>query len=65
MNTHKALGLLAAVLVTAGQALVFAADTSATSGDENARGGYETTLDGSVASAAGVAGGAVDQRSAG
>lgn len=29
MNTHKALGLLAAILVTAGQALVFAADTSA------------------------------------
>jgi hypothetical protein len=65
MNTHKALGLLAAVLVTAGQALVFAADTSATSGDEYTRGGYETTLDDSVASAASVAGQAVDQRSAG
>jgi hypothetical protein len=33
MNTHKALGLLAAILVTAGQALVFAAGTSAQTGD--------------------------------
>ena len=33
MNTHKALGLLAAVLITAGQALVFAADTSAKASD--------------------------------
>ena len=33
MNTHKALGLLAAILITAGQALVFAADTSAKAGD--------------------------------
>jgi len=65
MNTHKALGLLAAVLVTAGQALVFAADTSATAGDENTRSGYESTLDGSVASTVSVAGRAVDQRSAG
>lgn len=65
MNTHKALGLLAAVLVTAGQALVFAADTSATSGDESTRGGYETRLDGSVASAASVTGRAADQRLAG
>ena len=65
MNTHKALGLLAAVLVTAGQALVFAADTSATAGDENTRGGYEVTLDGSVASKATVAGRAADQRLAG
>ena len=65
MNTHKALGLLAAVLVTAGQALVFAADTSATSDDEYTRGGYETTLDGSVAATASVAGRAADQRRAG
>ena len=65
MNTHKALGLLAAVIVTAGQALVFAADTSASASDQNARGGYETTLDGSVASAAGFAGRAADQRLAG
>ena len=65
MNTHKALGLLAAVLVTAGQALVFAADTSATSGDEHTRGDYETTLDGSVASAASVTGRAADHRRAG
>ena len=36
MNTHKALGLLAAVLITAGQALVFAADTSAKAGDDRA-----------------------------
>jgi len=36
MNTHEALGLLAAVLITAGQALVFAADTSAkVSNDES------------------------------
>jgi hypothetical protein len=34
MNTHKALGLLAAVLITAGQALVFAADTSAKVSDD-------------------------------
>ena len=33
MNTHKALGLLVAVLITAAQALVFAADTSAKAGD--------------------------------
>jgi hypothetical protein len=39
MNTHKALGLLAAILITAGQALVFAADTSAKAGDN----GVETT----------------------
>ena len=65
MNTHKVLGLLAAVIVTAGQALVFAADTSATSGDEYTRAGYETTLDGSVASAASVAARAADQRRAG
>ena len=36
MNTHKVLGLLAAVLITAGQALVFAADTSAKAGDNGA-----------------------------
>jgi hypothetical protein len=57
--------LLAAVIVTAGQALVFAADTSATSGDEHTRGGYEATLDGNVASEASVAGRAADQRLAG
>ena len=34
MNTHKALGLLAAILITAGQALVFAADTSAKAGHD-------------------------------
>ena len=36
MNTHKALGLLAAILITAGQALVFAADTSAKTVDNGA-----------------------------
>ena len=36
MNTHKALGLLAAVLITAAQALVFAADTSGKAGDNRA-----------------------------
>jgi len=65
MNTHKVLGLLAAVLVTAGQALVFAADTSATAGDQNARGSYEATLDASVAASAHVAGQTADQRFAG
>lgn len=65
MNTHKALGLLAAVIVTAGQALVFATDTSSTASDQNTRGGFETTLDGSVASAARVAGQTADQRVAG
>lgn len=35
MNTHKALGLLAAILITAGQALVFAAGTSAKASDSN------------------------------
>ena len=65
MNTHKALGLLAAVIVTAGQALVFAADTSATAGDANARGSYEVTLDGSVAAATRVTAQTADQRLAG
>lgn len=36
MNTHKALGLLAAILITAGQALVLAADTSNKAGDNGA-----------------------------
>ena len=40
MNTHKALGLLAAILITAGQALVFAADTSAKASDN----GVETAV---------------------
>ena len=35
MDTHKALGLLAAILITAGQALVFAADTSAKASDNS------------------------------
>ena len=61
MNTHKALGLLAAVIVTAAQALVFAADTSATTGDQNARGGYEAALATNVAAAT-VAGQSADQR---
>lgn len=65
MNTHKALGLLAAVIVTAGQALVFAADTSATAGDQNARGSYEVTLDGSAAAAARFTSQTADQRLAG
>jgi hypothetical protein len=42
MNSHKALGLLAAILVTAGQALVFAADTAAANGSYDSRGGYQT-----------------------
>ena len=62
MNTHKVFGLLAAVIVTAGQALVFAADTSASTGDQNARGGYEVTLDANVAAAARLADKTADQR---
>jgi len=62
MNTHKVLGLLAAVIVTAGQALVFAADTSASASDQNARDGYEVTLDGSVTA---IASQTADQRLAG
>jgi hypothetical protein len=42
MNTHKALGLLAAILITAGQALVFAADTSAANGSYDSRDSYGT-----------------------
>lgn len=43
MNAHKSLGLLAAVLVTAGQTLVFAMDTAAVAQDTVSRGGYENT----------------------
>jgi hypothetical protein len=52
MNSHKALGLLAAILVTAGQALVFAADTAAANGSYDSRGGYETVEATSVATTA-------------
>lgn len=44
MNAHRSLSLLAAVVVTAAQTLVFAADTHATTRNP-ARGGYENTLE--------------------
>ncbi len=53
MNSHKALGLLAAILVTAGQALVFAADTAAANGSYDSRGGYETVEASPAAAVAG------------
>ena len=40
MNTHRTLGLLAAILVTAGQALVFAVDTSAAAQSSEDSTGY-------------------------
>lgn len=46
MNANRALGLLAALLVTAGQAMVFAVDTSATAQDTAAPSRYNATLEG-------------------
>ena len=50
MNAHKSLGLLAAILVTTGQALVLAVDTAAVAQNAGPRGGYEVTLDARVPS---------------
>lgn len=44
MNTHRTLGLLAALLVTAGQTLLFAVDTAAGAQGSEDRSGYETVL---------------------
>lgn len=44
MNTHRTLGLLAAILVTAGQALVFAVDTSAAAQSSEDPSGYAHAL---------------------
>jgi hypothetical protein len=44
MNANRALGLLAAILVTAGQAMVFAVDTSAAAQSTAAPSGYDTIL---------------------
>ena len=45
MNANRALGLLAAILVTAGQALVFAVDTAAATQSTVEPVGYQTSLD--------------------
>ena len=45
MNAHKTLGLLAAVLVTAGQALVFAADTHSVAQSSGAAAEYASPAD--------------------
>ena len=44
MNAHRTFALLAAVLVTAGQALLFAVDTAAVAQVASLRGGYESPL---------------------
>ena len=44
MNTNRALGLLAALLVTAGQAMVFAVDTSAPAQSTAERSQSDATL---------------------
>jgi hypothetical protein len=44
MNANRALGLLAALLVTAGQAMVFAVDTSAAAQSTEDPGRYDTGL---------------------
>jgi hypothetical protein len=60
MNTHRTLSLMAALLVTAGQALVFAVDTAATVQVPGRHHGSEAAPDaqpanGKVLSAAGLA----------
>ena len=44
MNANRALGLLAAILITTGQALVFAVDTSAAAESTVAPSTYHSTL---------------------
>jgi hypothetical protein len=44
MNTNRTFALLAAVLVTAGQALLFAVDTAAVAQVASLPGGYESPL---------------------
>ena len=60
MNAHRSLGLLAAVLITAGQALLIAVDTAAVAQNTNPRGGYESPLDATVTPGATVTYGASD-----
>ena len=44
MNTHRTLGLLAAILVTAGQAALLAVDTAAGAQNSRDRAPYESIL---------------------
>lgn len=44
MNAHRTLGLVAAVLVTVGQVLLFAVDTAAVAQTASLRGGYSNPL---------------------
>jgi len=44
MNANRALGLLAAILVTAGQAMVFAVDTSSAAQETAVRIRYDAPL---------------------
>jgi hypothetical protein len=44
MNANRALGLLAAILITSGQALLLAVDTSAATETTAAPSRYDTTL---------------------
>jgi hypothetical protein len=55
MYAHRALGFLAAVLVTVAQIAVFATDTAAVAQTASARGGYENGLDTSANPQASVA----------
>ena len=49
MNTHKSLGLLAAVLVTVVQTAIFATDTSSVAGNVTERSEYGQSLGGKAA----------------
>lgn len=45
MNTHKSLGLLAAIVVTVVQTAIFATNTSSVGQSTMDRGGYEESVD--------------------
>ena len=65
MNAHKSLGFLAAVLVTAGQALVLVAGTTAVAQSATPRVAYETTLSAKVSAEVRMVYGEADGRIAG
>ena len=44
MNAHRTLGLVAAIVVTASQVLLFAVDTAAVAQTASLRGGYANPL---------------------
>ena len=64
MNAHRTLGLLAAVLVTTGQAMVFAVDTAAVAQNAGERDGYASSVDTTIIPGARVVYGEPDGRAA-